>query len=141
MQTITDPRELSRWTQEVRARGESIAFVPTMGFLHEGHLSLMREARKRADHLLVSIFVNPLQFGPNEDLDRYPSDLEGDQRKIQTAGGELLFYPSVKTMYPSGEQTIVRVREITEPLCGASRTTHFQGVTTVVSKLFLQVLL
>lgn len=136
MQTITDPQELSRWTREVRARGESIAFVPTMGFLHEGHLSLMREARKRADHLLVSIFVNPLQFGPNEDLDRYPRDPEGDAAKCRSVGCDLLFTPTVASLYPDGFQTRVQLGPLASRLCGASREGHFEGVATVVLKLF-----
>jgi len=116
--------------------GKSIALVPTMGFLHEGHLELMRKAREKADLVVVSIFVNPIQFGPNEDLDRYPRDLEGDLKKCQSVGVDIVFTPTPKELYPDHFQTAVAVSDITKALCGASRPNHFQGVTTVVSKLF-----
>ncbi len=114
----------------------TVAFVPTMGYLHEGHLSLMRAARKSYDHLIVSIFVNPTQFGPNEDLDRYPRDPEGDQHLCQQEGCELLFMPTTLMMYPQGFATNIIVSRLTENLCGAARPGHFDGVATVVTKLF-----
>jgi len=116
--------------------GKSIALVPTMGFLHDGHLELMRRARGKADLVVVSIFVNPIQFGPNEDLDRYPRDLKGDLEKCQSVGVDVVFTPTPKELYPDHFQTAVVVSDITKVLCGASRPNHFQGVTTVVSKLF-----
>lgn len=116
-------------------RGE-IALVPTMGYLHEGHASLMTEARKRAATVVVSIFVNPTQFGVNEDLDSYPRDLERDKLVAEAAGVDVIFAPQAADMYPKGYQCYVNVEEITTQLCGASRPGHFRGVTTVVAKLF-----
>jgi pantoate--beta-alanine ligase len=136
LQTITDPRRLAEWTHAARSRGETIAFVPTMGFLHEGHLSLMREASGRADHLVVSIFVNPLQFAPGEDLERYPVDQQGDAAKCEALGCGLLFTPTKASLYPEGFQTRVRVGALASGLCGASREGHFEGVATIVLKLF-----
>lgn len=118
-------------------RGErTIAFVPTMGYLHEGHASLLREGRKRGDMLVLSIFVNPIQFGQNEDLERYPQDLERDCRLAEACGVDIVFIPTAAEMYPPGFQTGISVREISLPLCGASRPGHFDGVATVVAKLF-----
>ena len=118
-------------------RGERrIALVPTMGFLHEGHASLLREGRKRGDVLVLSIFVNPIQFGKNEDLDRYPRDLERDCQIAEACGVDIVFIPTAEEMYPPGFQTGVAVRDIALPLCGASRPGHFDGVATVVTKLF-----
>lgn len=122
-------------TNAVRASGKKVGFVPTMGALHEGHLSLVREAKRRSDEVLVSIFVNPTQFGPNEDLARYPRDLEGDIAKVGGAGASLVFAPDVAVMYPPGEQTRVRVAGLSEHLCGRFRPGHFEGVATVVTKL------
>lgn len=136
METIGDPRLLTEWTHAVRARGETIAFVPTMGFLHDGHLSLMREAVGRADHLVVSIFVNPLQFAPGEDLARYPSDPAGDAAKCAALGCTLLFTPVKTSLYPEGFQTRVKVGALASRLCGGSRGGHFDGVATIVLKLF-----
>ena len=116
--------------------GERLGFVPTMGALHDGHRALMREAKRRAGFTLVSIFVNPTQFGPREDLAKYPRDLDGDVAKCAAEGVALVFAPSVLEMYPDGERTRVRVSGITEALCGASRPGHFDGVATVVTKLF-----
>jgi pantoate--beta-alanine ligase len=113
-----------------------IAFVPTMGYLHEGHLSLMQEGRKRGDCLVTSIFVNPTQFGPAEDYDRYPRDLKQDLKLIQKVGVDICFTPSVAEMYPDGFQTFVEVERVTQSLCGISRPHHFRGVTSVVAKLF-----
>jgi len=127
---------MQQWAGATREAGKKIAFVPTMGFLHEGHVALMREGKGRGDYLVVSIFVNPTQFGVGEDYEDYPRDLEGDTEKVSSAGGDIIFTPSTKEMYPSGYQTFVAVEKVTQNLCGASRPTHFQGVTTVVAKLF-----
>lgn len=136
MRKFSDPAALQAWSSEVRARGETIGFVPTMGYLHAGHLSLMRIARPKCDHLVVSIFVNPLQFGPNEDLDRYPRDERGDFAKCESQGVDVLFFPTPSTMYPDGFQTRITAGPLASPLCGASRQGHFDGVVTVVLKLF-----
>lgn len=120
-----------------RREGKRIGFVPTMGYLHEGHLSLMRQVLACCDRLVVSIFVNPTQFGPTEDLSAYPRDLTGDLAKIRSVGEACVFFPSVEAMYPQGAQTFVEVTEVTKPLCGVSRPVHFRGVTTVVCKLLL----
>lgn len=127
---------MSELSQSIIRRGETIAFVPTMGYLHDGHISLMHEGRKRCDKLVVSIYVNPAQFGPNEDLSRYPRDFEGDLIKCQDAGVDILFFPDNKEIYPEGYKTYVNVEDLTENLCGASRPGHFKGVTTIVAKLF-----
>src|SRR3954452_21989079 len=119
-----------------RAGGRRVAVVPTMGFLHDGHRSLMRAAREAADFVVVTIFVNPLQFGVNEDLDRYPRDLAGDLALCEAEGVDCVFSPSVAEMYPRRPVTTVHVAELTGDLCGAARPTHFDGVTTVVTKLF-----
>jgi pantoate--beta-alanine ligase len=136
MNTIQSVSDMQQWACATREAGKKIAFVPTMGFLHEGHLALMREGKRRGDYLVVSIFVNPTQFGVGEDYEKYPRDLEGDTEKVSSAGGDIIFAPSGKEMYPSGYQTFVAVEKVTQNLCGASRPTHFQGVTTVVAKLF-----
>jgi pantoate--beta-alanine ligase len=114
----------------------TVGFVPTMGYLHEGHLELMRQAKLHADHLVVSIFVNPTQFGPGEDLDAYPRDREGDQKKCREMGCELLFMPTVQVMYTDDHATTVSVSGLDEALCGRRRPGHFEGVCTVVSKFF-----
>ena len=134
MQTITNPARLHASMLERRGRGERIGFVPTMGFLHDGHLSLMELARERCDHLVVSIYVNPLQFGPNEDLDRYPQDPAGDAAKCEHTGVDTLFLPP--DLYDSDHSTTVSVEGLTTGLCGESRPGHFDGVTTVVARLF-----
>jgi len=137
------PLELAKTPAEMRARSEAwraagkrIAFVPTMGYLHEGHVSLLDEGRRRGDILVLSIFVNPTQFGPKEDLSRYPRDLEGDLGKAQRAGVDVAYVPEAAAMYPDGYQTFVEVEELQKGLCGASRPGHFRGVATVVLKLF-----
>ncbi len=118
-----------------RAAGK-LGLVPTMGALHRGHVALIEEARRRAATVAVTIFVNPTQFGPKEDFTRYPRDLDGDLEKCAGAGASLVFAPDASEMYPSGERTRVRVSELTEHLCGASRPGHFDGVATIVTKLF-----
>ncbi|MCW3172493.1 pantoate--beta-alanine ligase [Shewanella subflava] len=121
-----------------RTKGETIAFVPTMGNLHQGHITLVQQARSKADHVVVSIFVNPMQFGQNEDLDAYPRTLEEDSNALIAAGAALLFTPTPEIIYPKGlaQQTYVDVPEIGDELCGASRPGHFRGVATIVNKLF-----
>ena len=136
MQVINDLQEMQNLAMGWRARGDRIVLVPTMGFFHQGHLSLMEYGRTRGDHLVVSIFVNPTQFGPQEDLDRYPRDFERDCSLARDVGVNLIFAPEAVQMYPAGYQTFVTVAEVTQGLCGASRPTHFQGVATVVLKLF-----
>jgi pantoate--beta-alanine ligase len=113
-----------------------VGLVPTMGYLHEGHLSLIRRARDECDHVVVSIFVNPTQFGPNEDLSKYPRDLDRDLSLIKPLGTDLVWMPTAEIMYPQGYQTWVEVEKVTRPLEGAQRPGHFKGVTTVVAKLF-----
>lgn len=137
MKTIAEISLLRAELQRLRADGE-VAFVPTMGNLHRGHLQLVREAQRNARHVVVSIFVNPMQFGPDEDLDSYPRTLEQDQRALQAEGVTVLFAPSVATMYPLPleRQTRVSVPQIADLFCGASRPGHFDGVATVVCKLF-----
>ncbi len=136
MRILEEPSVVQGLCNSLRAASKTIGFVPTMGFLHEGHLSLMRRARAENDILVVSIFVNPTQFGPAEDFDSYPRDLRGDLQKVEAVGGDLLFAPSAESIYPLGHRTFVEVAEITEGLCGASRPGHFRGVATVVTKLF-----
>ncbi len=134
IETVSD---LSAACERARSRGLRVALVPTMGFLHEGHRSLMRAAREGSDFVVVSIFVNPLQFGAGEDLDRYPRDLSGDLAQCAAEGVDAVFAPSVAEMYPSGRPlTTVHVDGLTADLCGAARPTHFDGVATVVTKLF-----
>ncbi len=128
--------ELKAFVASTRAGGKTIGFVPTMGYLHEGHASLLRQARSENDIAVLSIFVNPLQFGPNEDLDRYPRDEERDLALARECGIDAVFMPSVQEMYPQQPLTSVIVHQITGRLCGASRPGHFDGVGTVVSKLF-----
>src|SRR3954469_18380786 len=122
--------------EHARADGRRVAGEPTMGFLHDRHHSLMRAARTAADFVVVTIFVNPLQFGVNEDLDRYPRDLAGDLDACAAEGVDCVFTPSVAEMYPRPPLTTVHVEGLTADLCGAARPTHFDGVTTVVAKLF-----
>lgn len=136
MQVINNLQEMQNLALEWRARGDRIVLVPTMGFFHPGHLSLMEYGRTRGDHLVVSIFVNPTQFSPQEDLDRYPRDFERDCDLAREVGVDLIFAPAADQMYPDGYQTFVTVAEVTKGLCGASRPTHFRGVATVVLKLF-----
>ncbi len=127
---------MTRYSEAARMRGGRIGFVPTMGFLHEGHLSLMREARRRADVVVASVFVNPTQFGPNEDLAKYPRSFERDCAMMETIPVDAVYAPEPAEMYAPGAQTWVDVTEVTRGLCGRSRPNHFRGVTTVVAKLF-----
>ena len=136
MITITSPEEMQRRSFAAKSEGRVVALVPTMGFLHEGHLSLLKEGRKKGDLLVLSIFVNPAQFGQGEDFDDYPRDLERDSVLAEAAGVDIIFAPTASSMYPQGYKTYIDVEDITEPLCGASRPGHFKGVSTVVSKLF-----
>jgi len=138
MNTVKTVRELRAAVARARGEGKRIAFVPTMGNLHSGHAALVTKAAQRADFVVASIFVNPLQFGAGEDLDSYPRTLAADQERLLQAGCHLLFAPTVEEMYPDGMsvQTRVSVPQLSEGLCGASRPGHFEGVATVVSKLF-----
>lgn len=129
-------KEIRKFVREARARGQSVGFVPTMGYLHEGHLTLMREAKKSCDVVVISIFVNPLQFGPKEDFAQYPRDFERDAHMAGDAGVDAIFAPEAAEMYPRGFSTRVDVTGLVDCLCGASRPGHFQGVATVVTKLF-----
>lgn len=138
MNTVKTVTELRAAVARARSAGKRIGFVPTMGNLHVGHVSLIEKALQHADFVVASIFVNPLQFGPNEDLDKYPRTLLADQGKLVGAGCHLLFHPGVEDMYPHGldSQTRVSVSGVSEGLCGGSRPGHFDGVATVVTKLF-----
>ena len=136
MQTIRQLADMTRCSNEIIASGSSLALVPTMGYFHEGHLSLMRLARRLADRVVVSLFVNSMQFGPNEDLSSYPRDLERDSRMATDEKIDVLFLPTDMDMYSSDFNARVRVDGITDTLCGNQRPGHFEGVTTVVAKLF-----
>ncbi|MCX7991496.1 MAG: pantoate--beta-alanine ligase [Proteobacteria bacterium] len=136
MRVIKTIKEMQSIAKGHKKEGLTIGFVPTMGFLHEGHLTLVREAKKICNVVVVSIFVNPLQFGPKEDFAKYPRDFERDSAMLQKEGVEYIFHPDGEEMYGKGYQTYVEVTEVTKNLCGASRPGHFKGVTTVVSKLF-----
>jgi pantoate--beta-alanine ligase len=127
--------DLADACNDARRKGDRVGFVPTMGALHAGHLALADEARRRAPFVVASIFVNPTQFGPNEDLSRYPRDLDGDLSKLASRGVDAVFAPEPGELYPAGEDTRVRVGKLAEPLCGRSRPGHFEGVATVVTKL------
>ncbi len=131
---VKTPEEARTACDAARARGARVGLVPTMGALHEGHLALVREALRHADFVMCTIFVNPAQFGPNEDYAKYPRDLDGDVRKL--AGASAVFAPDASAMYPQGEETRVNVGRLAESLCGPHRPGHFEGVATVVTKLF-----
>jgi pantoate--beta-alanine ligase len=139
MRTVTSVAEMQRFADAERRRGRTIAFVPTMGALHEGHLALVREAQRRGETVVVSIFVNPIQFNSRSDFEKYPRDDARDARRLEAAGVSALFLPTAEEIYPPRFQTRVEVTELTRPLCGAHRPGHFAGVTTVVAKLFLAV--
>ncbi len=137
MQTITAIDDLRATLTSARKDGKTIGFVPTMGFLHQGHLSLMQRAREENDIVVVSIFVNPTQFGPNEDLDAYPRDARKDSQLMAAESVDIAFFPTTDTLYPEGYTTFVEVEgSMTQVMCGRSRPTHFRGVTTIVAKLF-----
>jgi pantoate--beta-alanine ligase len=136
VEIIASPIAMQRWSEDIRRRGETLAFVPTMGFLHEGHITLMREGRARATRLASSLFVNPTQFGPNEDFSRYPRNFDGDCELMRRVPVDVLFAPEPEVMFTPGSQTWVEATEVTQGLCGDHRPGHFRGVTTVVAKLF-----
>lgn len=137
MKVIHSAPAMQEWSREQRRQGSCLGLVPTMGFLHQGHLSLVRLARAHCDQVVVSIFVNPMQFAPNEDLEDYPRDLTRDLALLEAEGAAVVFNPEPADMYPAGFQSAVVVEgEIVQKLCGRSRPIHFRGVTTVVSKLF-----
>jgi pantoate--beta-alanine ligase len=136
MKTICAPGQMIRASRGIRAKRKTIGFVPTMGYLHEGHLSLVRESRRKTDTTIVSIFVNPAQFGPSEDFKAYPRDLARDSALLRKEGVDLLFFPDAKDMYPPGFRTYVEVTGLQDKLCGRTRPGHFRGVCTVVLKLF-----
>jgi pantoate--beta-alanine ligase len=139
MEIVSPVKSLREKIAAWKKQGKKIGFVPTMGYLHEGHLSLVRESKKRSDVTVVSIFVNPKQFGPKEDYNLYPRDLDRDRQLLEKEGVDLLFYPSVEEMYPEDYKTYVEVEDLQNKLCGRSRPGHFRGVCTVVLKLFNQV--
>lgn len=137
MQVFENITKMQEWAREQKKAGHSIGLVPTMGYLHEGHLALVKEARRQCDKIVVSIFVNPIQFGVGEDFEQYPRDLAQDSALLEKEKTDAVFSPSIRDMYPGAFKTFVEVYgEITEKMCGASRPGHFKGVTTVVSKLF-----
>jgi len=136
MVVVQKIQEMKEIAKKLKKEGKSIGFVPTMGYLHEGHLSLVRKSKSQNDITIMSIFVNPIQFGPNEDYDRYPRDFERDKNLAEKEGVDYVFYPSVKEMYPDDFKTVVSVKKITDIMCGKSRPGHFDGVATVVLKLF-----
>lgn len=136
MRIIIEARKMQARSEELRQQGKRIGFAPTMGALHEGHLSLIRRARRENDVVVISIFVNPIQFGEGEDYKEYPRDLETDSKLAKEAGSDVIFAPPARGMYPQGHTTFIDVEGLTRRLCGTSRPGHFKGVTTVVAKLF-----
>ena len=136
MEVLRTNDEMTKWREESYRQGQIVGFVPTMGYFHRGHLALMEEALQRADEVVVSIFVNPTQFSPGEDLDQYPRDLERDLELCRDLGVQAIFVPEVEEMYPPGFQTRVQVENLTQNLCGQHRPGHFSGVALVVTKLF-----
>ena len=133
---VNKVKDMQALSNRLKKEGRLISFVPTMGALHEGHLSLMRTAKEKGNFLVVSIFVNPTQFGPSEDFNKYTRDLDGDIKKISDIGVDVVFFPEVDEIYPEGFETYVEVQQLQKPLCGEFRPSHFQGVATVVLKLF-----
>jgi pantoate--beta-alanine ligase len=136
MDIINTIRDMQSYSESRRLKGQKIAFVPTMGCFHEGHMNLMREGRKLADTLVISIYVNPTQFGPGEDFERYPRDFDRDRAMAETLPVEAIYYPPNNEMYPAGYQTYVQLEQLPRNLCGISRPGHFRGVATVCAKLF-----
>ncbi len=137
MKIIRSVKEMQSYALQLRAQGKTIGLVPTMGFLHQGHLSLLTQIRPKCDCLIVSIFVNPLQFGPAEDYDKYPRDIVRDEKLLSDSGCDILFYPAIDEMYPAGYATYIDIEKLSDKLCGRSRPGHFRGVVTVVAKLFI----
>ena len=137
IEVISTVKEIQLRSDSMRREGKTIALVPTMGFLHEGHLSLIRMVRRKADDVIVSIFVNPIQFGTNEDLDNYPKSLDRDIELAHGAGADVIFTPDNQELYPEDFETLISLKELPGHLCGISRPVHFRGVATVVAKLFL----
>jgi pantoate--beta-alanine ligase len=135
MERLTAPEAMRAWSRRVRGGGNSLAFVPTMGALHQGHLSLVALGRQRADRVVASVFVNPTQFGPGEDFERYPRDPQGDAARLESAGADAVWFPETADLYPEGASTWVVETELSARLEGAARPGHFRGVTTVVTKL------
>ena len=136
MQIIETAKQMQIFSESLRSQGKIVTFVPTMGYFHEGHLNLMREAGKRGDCVVISIYVNPTQFGPNEDFEKYPRDFDRDRAMAESVGVDVIYYPSNREMYPPNYQTYVTVEGVTDNLCGLSRPGHFRGVATVCAKLF-----
>lgn len=136
MKISSDIKQMFEFSQKIKCKGKSLGFVPTMGALHEGHLSLIRQARKENNVVVVSVFVNPVQFGPKEDFKKYPRNLLQDTALCRKEGVDIIFYPDASKMYPADFRTYVEVQEFSEVLCGKSRPGHFKGVATVVTKLF-----
>lgn len=136
IQIVNKVKEMQALSNSIKKEGRLISLVPTMGALHEGHLSLMRAAKEKGDFLVVSIFVNPTQFSPSEDFNKYTRDLDGDIKKISDIGVNAVFFPNVDEIYPEGFETYVEVQQLQKPLCGQFRPGHFKGVATVVLKLF-----
>jgi pantoate--beta-alanine ligase len=136
MKIIKSVKKMQSYSESLRLQGKRIAFVPTMGYFHEGHLALMKEAKKMADCVVVSIYVNPAQFGPKEDFSKYPRDLKRDLKMAESVNVDVIFYPPDDEIYPADYQTYVDVEKVTQNLCGMSRPGHFRGVTTICLKLF-----
>ncbi|NVM04874.1 MAG: pantoate--beta-alanine ligase, partial [Candidatus Helarchaeota archaeon] len=136
MKIIRKIKEMQSFSEHLKLEGKKIGLVPTMGYLHQGHLSLVEAVRPLCDVVVMSIFVNPTQFAPNEDFARYPKDFKRDKKLAEQSGVDVIFYPSYNEMYKKNYLTAVKVKQITEIMCGKSRPTHFEGVTTVVAKLF-----
>lgn len=136
MRVIKSIDQMRSLSEHLKKENKRIGFVPTMGFLHEGHLSLIRLAKKQSDVIVVSIFINPTQFGPNEDYNRYPRDFASDEEKCREEAVDILFYPTAEDMYTPNFKTYVYTKDLAEKMCGATRPIHFKGVTTIVAKLF-----
>ncbi|MBL4576689.1 MAG: pantoate--beta-alanine ligase [Opitutaceae bacterium] len=136
MRRIDTISKMQTYSRNTQGKGKSIGFVPTMGYLHKGHLSLIKKAKEEADVVVVSIFLNPKQFGPNEDLANYPKDLEKDLKLCRSAGADIVFVPSEEEIYPAGFSTEISENRLSEGLCGISRPVHFKGVLTILAKLF-----